>query len=355
MAVHDQKMNSIDLRSDTVSWPTLEMRLAMANAKVGDDVLGDDETILQLQSDAAAMFGKEAALFVPSGTQANLLAILAHTKRGEEAIMGNMSHTFLFEAAGVSAVAGVMPRTLIVQEDGTLQLEDIQNAIRIKDDHQPTTSLIILENTQERKGAIPLTVEYTNTVAQLVHKHDIKLHIDGARIFNAATALGVDVKELVKNADSVSLCLSKGLCAPVGSILCGTKQFILEAKRKRKMLGGSLRQSGILAAAGLISLHKMSKRLAEDHTRAQQLHQGLTTIPFLKVKPVYTNMVWFQLIHPTITAHQLSTKLLNYNIKLQPNTGNHFRCAIHYWINDENVKTVVKAIAEILKNNSNKL
>jgi len=299
------------------------------------------------------MLGKEAALFVSSGTQGNLLAIMTHCRLGEEAIMGDQSHTFLHEAAGVSAVAGVMPQLLPVQEDGTLRLEDIEKAIRVLDDHHPVTTLVIIENTQNRKGAVALPLSYMNAVAALTKKKGIKFHVDGARIFNAATVLGVDVKELVKGADSISFCLSKGLCAPVGSILCGTKDFITEAKRKRKMLGGGLRQSGILAAAGLISLHKMTKRLNEDHQRAKRLFDGLKSVPGIKVLHSHSNFVWFELMDPKITSVELKTKLKLHNILLNayPNERK-IRCGIHYWIDDEAVQKIIDTLCNIMQNTS---
>jgi len=349
--VHDQKMTHIDLRSDTVTWPTLEMRVAMANAKVGDDVMGDDLTVNQLEADVAVMLGKEAALFVSSGTQGNLLAILGHCRRGEEVIMGDRSHTFLHETAGVSGVASVMPHCIPVQDDGTLRLTDIESAIRTRDDHHPSTTLVIIENTQNAAGhGIALPVEYMDAVAALAKKRGLKMHIDGARIFNAATALGVDVKDLVKSADSVSFCLSKGLCAPAGSVLCGTREFIAEARRSRKMLGGGLRQAGILAAAGLISIHKMTKRLDKDHKVALQLYEGLKSVPGIKLLSVHTNFVWFELTDPKISTEYLSAKLKENNILLVPeDTSNRYRCAIHYWISEEDVQTIVRAMQQIMQ------
>src|SRR5512133_239976 len=254
------KMNFIDLRSDTVSQPTPEMREAMANAELGDDVYGEDPTVNRLEELAAHKMGKESGLLVTSGTMGNLIAVLAHCQRGDEAIMGTMAHTFVFEQGGVSALGGVFPHTVPNQPDGTLKLDDIEAAIRGEDVHFPISKLILLENTQNRCGGVVLTPEYTRQVAGLAKKHNLMLHLDGARVFNAAAALNVDVKELTGPADSVTFCLSKALCAPVGSILCGTKDFIYRSRRLRKQLGGGMRQAGVLAAAGIIAVEKMTLR-----------------------------------------------------------------------------------------------
>jgi len=249
-------MKIIDLRSDTVTKPTEEMRRAMAMAEVGDDVYGEDPTINRLQEMAAEMMGKEAGLFVPSGTMGNLLSVLNVCGRGDEVIMGNLGHTFLFEAGGISALGGVFPHTLPNQADGSLLLSDIENAIRPDDIHDPITRMVILENTHNRCGGTVLTPEYTQSVADLAHKHQLHLHLDGARIFNAAAALGVKAAQLTAPVDSVTFCLSKGLCAPVGSVVCGSREFIKQGLRTRKVLGGGMRQAGVLAAAGIIALEK---------------------------------------------------------------------------------------------------
>ncbi len=260
-------MNFIDLRSDTVTLPTPAMRQAMAEAEVGDDVYGEDPTVNRLQQLAASLVGKEAGLFVPSGTMSNLAAVLAHCNRGDEVILGNKSHTYLFEGGGLSALGGVHSCQIPNQPDGTLALEDIQNAIRPNDIHQPPTRLVCLENTHNRCGGVALSPEYTRQVAELARQHNLSLHLDGARLFNAAVAQGVRAKELAGPADSVSICLSKGLSAPVGSVLCGSKEFIQRALRIRKQLGGGMRQAGILAAAGIVALETMVERLADDHRR----------------------------------------------------------------------------------------
>ena len=258
-------MPPIDLRSDTVTPPTEEMRAAMAKAPLGDDVYGEDPTVNTLQAMAAAMLGKEAGLFVPSGTMGNLASILAHCNRGDEIILGNLAHTFLYEAGGMAALGGVHPHTIPNQPDGTLDPDDIRAAIRADDAHLPPTRLITLENTHNRCGGAALSVAYTRSIGELAAEHGLILHLDGARIFNAAAVLGVSPAELTAPADSVTFCLSKGLCAPVGSVICGSQDFIRKAHRIRKQLGGGMRQAGVLAAAGIVALESIVPRLAEDH------------------------------------------------------------------------------------------
>ena len=259
-------MDYIDLRSDTVTKPTPEMREAMAEAEVGDDVYGDDPTVNHLEELAAQILGKEAAIFVPSGTMGNLLALLVHCQRGDEASVGNKSHIYMNEAGGMAALGGIQPCPVPHQKDGTLALDDILASIRTEDVHHPITRLICLENTQNACGGIPLTAEYTRQVGEVARQNILSLHIDGARIFNAAAAQNVDVKDLVAPADSVMFCLSKGLSSPIGSLLVGTKKIIARARHFRKMLGGGMRQVGIVAVAGIISLERMTKRLTDDHS-----------------------------------------------------------------------------------------
>jgi threonine aldolase len=278
-------MEIVDLRSDTVTQPTSNMRRAMAQADVGDDVYGEDPSINRLQEMSAAMLGKESALFLPSGTMGNLVAILAHCGRGDEVILGNKSHTFLFEAGGISALGGIHSCQLINQADGTIDVQNICDAIRPNDAHHPVTRLICIENTHNRCGGVSLTAQYTAEVGQLARQKDLILHIDGARIFNAAVDQGTSAAELAAPADSITYCLSKGLCAPVGSVLCGSKDFIARAHRIRKQLGGGMRQAGILAAAGIVALETMIDRLKEDHQRARDLADGLSKIPGIKLDP----------------------------------------------------------------------
>jgi len=344
-------MDTIDLRSDTVTHPTPEMRQAMANAVVGDDVYGEDPTVNQLEAEAAALFEMEAGLFVTSGTQGNLIALLTHVPRGGEIIVGDKAHIFLYEQGGCAALGGIVPHILPVQEDGTLCLSDIEKAIRPDNDHFPRTQLIAIENTQGTVGGIPLTVEYTQQVAALAHTNNLKFHIDGARIFNAATANNVTPAEMIAGADSMTFCLSKGLGAPAGSILVGSKEFIAEARRMRKVLGGGMRQAGILAAAGLIALQKMSQRLQEDHDNAAQLAAELKGIPHIDVLSQQTNFVFFNLAESAaVSPTEFIAKLQEYNIRMSPYPGyeRKFRAVLHYWITPERVSEVATVIRKIL-------
>lgn len=347
-------METIDLRSDTVSWPLPEMRAAMANAPVGDDVYGEDPTINQLQQEAADMLGKEAGLFVSSGTQGNIVAALTHCGRGDEMILAREAHMFRYEQGASAALGGIQPNILDVQPDGTLKLDAIKRAIRGDDQHFPRTKLICLENTQGTIGGIPITAEYTNQVGEIARENGLKLHIDGARLFNAATALDTPVNELVAAADSVSFCLSKGLCAPVGSVLVGSKDFIREAHRTRKLLGGGMRQAGVLAAAGLIALRKMTKRLHEDHANACLLAEGIAQIPHLSVdmSRVKTNMFFFDVADDApISADELRARLkAEHNILIGGFYGmpNRVRLVTHYWITPDKVDTALSAIRKVL-------
>lgn len=347
-------MDFIDFRSDTVTWPTPEMREAMANAPVGDDVYGEDPTLNELEDESAALLGKEAGLFVASGTMGNLTAALTHCGRGTEMIVGREAHMFRYEAGGSAALGGIHPHILDVQPDGTLRLDDIQRAIRGDNEHFPRTRLICLENTQGTVGGIPITADYTAQVGALARQHGLKLHIDGARIFNAAIALGVKPKELVAPADSVSFCLSKGLCAPVGSVLVGSREFIKEARRIRKSLGGGMRQGGILAAAGLVAIRTMIDRLAEDHASACLLAEGLASIDCVRIDldKVRTNMVFFDLsldapLEPSVLADRLQKE---YRILIRPYPGfqRKFRAVTHYWITREHIRQTVEAFRTLL-------
>ena len=344
-------MDIIDLRSDTVTHPTPEMRNAMANAIVGDDVYGEDPTVNRLEAEAAEMFGMEAGLFVTSGTQGNLIALLTHAPRGSEVIVGDKAHIVLYEQAGMAALGGIMPRTLPVQEDGTLLLNDIEMAIRGDNEHFPRTKLVAIENTQGTVGSVPLSPGYTQQVADIAHKHDLKFHIDGARIFNAATAYNVSPTEIIAGADSMTFCLSKGLGAPVGSILVGNKEFIKEAHRARKVLGGGMRQAGILASAGLIALHKMTQRLHQDHTNAVNLSEKLQEVSGVKVLSQHTSFVFFWLEESAkLSPTEFSEAMRKHNILLSPYPGyeRKFRAVLHYWITPERVDTVVAAMKKVL-------
>ncbi len=347
-------MKIIDLRSDTVTKPTPEMREAMATAKVGDDVYKEDPTVNRLEEMSAALLGKEAGLFLPSGTMGNLAAILAHCGRGDEIILGNLAHTFLFEAGGIAALGGVHPHTIPNQPNGTLRLEDIENAIRPDDVHFPTTRLITLENTHNRCGGTPLTAEYTQQVGDLAKKKGLKLHLDGARIFNASAALGVEPAQLSAPADSVTFCLSKGLAAPVGSVLCGSVGFIARARRMRKQLGGGMRQAGIIASAGIVALETVLPRLGEDHIRAKLLAQRLSKIPQLKLEPgtPATNMVYCTLRENVLPdASQVAEKLREYGVLVGATAKRRFRLVTHYWVEDADLENIGKAFEAVFASN----
>ena len=284
-------MNAIryDFRSDTVTRPSAGMRRAMAEAEVGDDVFGDDPTVNRLEQRMAAMLGKDAAIFVPSGTQSNLLALMSHCGRGDEFIAGQMAHLYVNEAGGAAVLGSIQPQPIAHQPDGTLDLKHIEDAIKPDDSHYARTRVIALENTF---GGKVLPVEYMRHVADIAQRHSLGLHLDGARAFNACVALGLDIRSFTAPFDSVSICLSKGLGAPVGSVLIGRQDLIDTARRHRKMLGGGLRQSGILAAAGLYALDHNIDRLADDHRRARRLAEGLAAFPSLHVTQPDTNIVF---------------------------------------------------------------
>jgi threonine aldolase len=288
----------IELRSDTFTLPTPEMLEAITRAQLGDDVYGEDQTVNELEALAAELFGKEAALLVPSGTMANLIAVMAHCPRGTKVIVGNEADMYLYEAGGASVCGGLLYEPVATQADGRLALEDIQQAFP-QDPSDPQfalPALICLENTHNRMGGRVLPLAYLQDVQTFAHQHAVQVHLDGARIFNAAVALDVPVAEIARCADSLQFCLSKGLSAPVGSMLVGTQAFIQQGHRVRKMLGGGMRQAGIIAAPGLISLQKMTQRLAEDHRHALQLARGLATIEGIECDPtgVETNIVFFR-------------------------------------------------------------
>ncbi len=342
-------MNVVDLRSDTVTRPTPEMREAMARAPVGDDVYGEDPTVNRLQEMAAERLGMEAALFVPSGTMGNLASLLAHCGRGDEAIVGDRSHTFLYEQGGMAALGGIVPHTVPNQPDGTMRLQDIEAAIREDNPHYPRSRLICLENTHNACNGSPLTPEYVASVAELAHARGLQVHVDGARIFNAAVALGVDVKALVRDVDSVTFCLSKGLCAPVGSLICGRVEFIARAHRARKVLGGGMRQAGIIAAAGIVALETMIERLAEDHAHARALAEGLASFPYFQVGPVHTNIFYMSLSEACPFDGAQLAEALRVRGVLLPNRGpRSFRVVTHYWIRDEDVAYVLDAVREAI-------
>ncbi|MBU5674872.1 low-specificity L-threonine aldolase [Alkaliphilus sp. MSJ-5] len=340
-------MKFIDLRSDTVTMPTDKMREEMFKAVVGDDVYGDDPTIVELEEYAAKLVGKEAALFVPSGTFGNQLALLTHCKRGDEVILGDDCHIVAHEVGGASVIAGVQLRTL-QSNKGILNPEEIKSKIREEDIHYPETGLICIENAHSNGRVIPL--ENMKKIYKIGQKYNIPVHLDGARIFNAATHLGVDVKEVTKNCDSVMFCLSKGLCAPVGSILAGTKEFIDKARKGRKLMGGGLRQAGFLGAAGLISLKEMTKRLEEDHENALLLGEKLSKIPGIEVnfEDIHINMVFFNIKNTGYNIENLVDILYSKGIKINPPENGVMRFVTHYWITKEKISYVVNTLEELL-------
>ncbi len=345
-------MQFFDFRSDTTTHPTGKMRRAMANAEVGDDVYGEDPTVNALEQKAAAMLGKEQGLYVTSGTMGNLLAVLAHCARGDEAIMGTQGHTFLHEAGGVSALGGVVIHTIPNQADGTLALTDLENALRNPEDvHEPISKLVIIENTQNFCGGVPIGLEYTESVAAFARKHGLLLHLDGARIFNAAVALGLPASKLVAPVDSITFCLSKGLCAPVGSVLCGDAAFVGKARRLRKMLGGGMRQAGIIAAAGIVALDEMVDRLAEDHHRAAVLGDGLRSMAkvHLTKNSPQTNMVFFKLDESVeLSVSQFLDAMKQEGVLLMDSGPAEYRMVTHNDITDKAIEVALDAFKKVL-------
>lgn len=343
-------MRIVDLRSDTITMPTEQMRSAMASAPVGDDVFGEDPTVNRLEEMAAERMGKEAALYVTSGTMANIVSQMTHCNtRGCEMILGDQSHILFYEQGGSAAIGGIHPRTIPNQPDGTLALEDIENVIRPDNIHFPRTRLIVLENTHNRCNGRPLSVEYMEKVAALAGRYGIRIHVDGARIFNAAIGLGVKPSELVVHADSVSFCLSKGLSAPIGSLVCGSQDFISEARRNRKVLGGGMRQAGIPAAAGIVAITEMVDRLAEDHENAQMLARGLAEIPGLSIDPadVRTNLVFFDVTGKDLTTQTLCEKLNEKGVRVLPLGPSRIRAVTHHPISGDDIQYVLKVFREI--------
>ena len=346
-------MDRIDFRSDTVTWPTPEMRQAMASAVVGDDVYGEDPTVIELENLAAAKTGKEAGLFVASGTMGNLTAILSHANRGDEAIVGEDSHTYLWEAGGMASLGGIVPHPLPTDAIGRMDLAQIEASVRPDNPHLPASRLILVENSYGDKNGYPIPPDYFASVRQIADRHGLVVHMDGARLFNAAIAIDCPATEITQYVDSVTFCLSKGLGAPVGSVLCGPAEFIHKARRVRKSLGGGMRQAGILAAAGLVSLNCMIERLADDHTHAQQMAQGLAKIQGIVIDPtvVKTNLVFFRLADDVeLTARDVIDQLkTRANIWLGATGRRSFRAVTHYWINEEDVALFLDTLSEILR------
>ena len=343
-------MPPVDLRSDTMTRPTAAMRKAMADAEVGDDVFSEDPTVNRLEEMAAERLGKEAAVLVASGTMGNLVSQLAHCGRGEEIILGNHAHSFFFEQGGSAAVGGIHPRTVPNQPDGKLALEDILAAIRDDNIHFPRTRLIVLENTHNLCSGYPLDTEYMEAVGQIAQDHGLKIHVDGARFFNAAVALGIDPAQLAVRADSVSFCLSKGLAAPVGSMVCGSREFVNEARRARKLVGGGMRQAGVLAAAGIVALTEMIDRLADDHANARKLAEGLANTSGIEVDPeqIKSNIVFFELTRTDMTAQQFVAQLETEGVRMLPVGPQRLRAVTHYHITPEDIEHTLQTFSKIL-------
>lgn len=348
-----KKVNgTVDLRSDTVTKPTESMRIAMANAEVDDDVLGHDPTAFRLETEMARMMGKEAGLFVPSGTMGNLISVLVHCEiRGSEVILGDNSHIHMYENGGISTIGGVHPMTVKNNEDGTMDVDLIEAAIRDRKMEicYPTTRLICLENTHANSGGRCLPVEYIDKVGELATKYGLKLHIDGARIFHASVALGVPVQRLVRAADSVSVCLSKGLGAPVGTVIVGSKGFIARAKTLRKTLGGGMRQVGVLCAAALVGLQENVAKLECDHKNAKTLAEGLNKIKGLKVDvaSVETNIVYFDILKSAnISTEKLCKNLEERGILVMSWSSSSVRLVVHHQISPTDVQYTLSCIKE---------
>jgi threonine aldolase len=340
----------IDLRSDTITLPTEAMRQAMYQAEVGDDVYQEDPTVNRLELVAARMLNKEATLFTASGTMSNLVAVLAQTHPGDEIILGSEAHMFWYEVGGVSAFGGVVIHTVPNNPDGSMDPDTVVGAIRPKNIHHPPTTLLCLENTHNRCSGAVLTPEYTSRICQLAHQHGLRVHLDGARIFNAAIALNVPASELTRDADSVCFCLSKGLSAPVGSLLCGTREFIDRARKWRKMAGGGMRQAGIIAAAGIAALETMIDRLAEDHATARHLALGLARIPGIDITPerIQTNIVMFQA--PTLVpTPELIQRLDERGVKLIHRGGRWVRAVTHRLISTADIDEALSRIELLVR------
>jgi threonine aldolase len=333
----------IDIRSDTVTHPTREMREAMASAEVGDDVYGDDPTVRRLEELGAEMLGKEASLFVPSGTFGNQLALFTWSPRGSEVIIGDECHIIQHEAGAAAVIAGVQTRT-VRAVDGILPPGEIRARLRRRELHEPATSLLCLENAHSLGKAVPLSA--MDEAFDIAREWQVPVHLDGARIFNAAAALNVSAKEIAARADSVMFCLSKGLCAPMGSLLAGPESFIEEARYKRKIMGGGMRQAGILAAAGIIALEKMTGRIGDDHIRARKLAEGLRKIKGVEVETPQINMVFFRTEKNAASAAE---RFAREGILINPPDRTGFRFVTHHGVGDQELAKILDASAQIFQ------
>jgi len=340
-------MKKIDLRSDTVTLPSEEMLEAIRGARLGDDVYNEDPTVNELQELAAKKVGKEAALLVCSGTMGNICGVVSQTKRGDEIILEQNSHIFLHEVAASAVIGSLQARTVPGKNGYLITPEILHAAVRGKDVHYPTSSLVAIENTHNMAGGIPWTVKETQELIAAAKEHQLKVHIDGARIFNAAVSLGVAASELTKGADSVMFCLSKGLACPIGSIIAGSQEFIEQALRIRKMLGGGMRQAGIIAAPGIVALEKMIDRLAEDHRNAQRLKKGLDGIPGIKTRECYTNMLFIDISGLGIGGAEFKAALAKHNIIVSSRWDTVFRLVTHFGIEKEDIDYVIETIQNL--------
>jgi threonine aldolase len=339
----------IDLRSDTVTQPTPAMREAMARAEVGDDVYGEDPTINRLESMAAEIVGMEAAVLVPSGTMGNLAAMLTHCARGTKALLGAQAHTWVYEAGGAAALGGIVMTPLRNLDNGEFDLDELRDELdRPPDAHFALPGLVALENTHNLCGGTAVELSHMAAVAELAHDHRLPIHLDGARIFNAAIALETTAKKIAETADSVSFCLSKGLACPVGSLLCGSREFVGRARRTRKMLGGGMRQAGIIAAAGIVALETMIDRLIEDHQNARALAEGLGLVAGLNVRTVKrrTNMVIFEVDGGAPVAAKFAAAMKDRGVLAHARGPSSFRAVTHHGISRRDVDRVVAAAAE---------
>ncbi len=343
-------MQVIDLRSDTVTLPSKEIKQAIFDAELGDDVFQEDKNVNLLEKQAANLSGKESALLVPSGTMGNLISFLVHCPRGTEAILGNKSHTFIYEAGGISAFGGIHSHQLQNSDEGLMDLAEIKQAIRLDNVHFPQTSLISLENTHNMCFGSPISKDYIDEVSNIAKENKLKLHVDGARIFNATTALNISLKDMIDNVDSITFCLSKGLACPIGSIICGSKEFIHLARRMRKVLGGGMRQAGIIAAAGLIAINQLESQIQDDHLNAQLLSDGINNINGLNVDcdKVKTNIIYFELKSKTISSTELLTKMKNSGILFFEVSPNKYRLVTHYGITKSDIKYTLSSFQKVL-------
>jgi threonine aldolase len=339
----------IDLRSDTVTLPTREMLDAIKTAKLGDDVYGEDPTVKELEELAARKLGKEAALLVPSGTQANLISLMTNCKRGDLVILESQSHIYWYEVGGLSAIGGLFP-WLIETEKGAFGSEQLENAIRPKNIHFPEAAMICVENTHNRHGGTIVAPTHLEVINQVAKKYSLKLYMDGARIFNAAIALGVDVQAFTRYVDCLMFSLSKGLCCPVGSVIVGGAEFIESARKVRKMLGGGMRQAGIIAAPGIIALEKMINRLKEDHNNAKNLARGLSTLKGILIDPsfVQTNIVTFDLDPTIVDDKEFISKLAKNGVLAALQAKNKVRMVTHYGISKGSIDSTIATVREIL-------